>query len=606
MQLGRTHRAQVRFPIHFTAPDHSKTYIGETIDISANGFSVQVRTEDPLPTIILAGLLPTDVAGDTILCKARVVWQGGLAGGTKRASYKITSIAQKSQERLDQIIQESVNVLVTELQELPVFADASRRELEALLHIARSRDVPADTVLYNALGKSGTGAIIMLEGTAAQVDQTKDDRIWGPGSVIGQWSDSTTAPAPPTLKTLADVRILHLPTALLGELEHGTPELAARLRGALGRVAASGADDGRTSRRRRLKPNILNELQEIPTLPIVFNAVMDCIEDPESTPRDLAQIIRKDQSLTTRVLKTVNSALYGFSRRIASVDEAVVLLGMNQTASLATTAMLLNTLVDPKRPDRRPEAFWEHSLGSAYIATAIGESLRRTQAVARRGAAVAAERDSARGVAGEPGAGAQDREPTQEPAAGAGRGPGPGPGKEVAACPSRLSLPLDRLFTLAVVHDIGLVALYVKFPEHFEAVQAAVSEYRTFHRAEMELLEVDHCQLGYRIAQAWRLPEPMPTVIAEHHLPQVWAEEMEDRDRLRALLREDPLVTLISLADLMTRHSLIGIEQDARPPAIPKVFLEALGLNEEDAGEILAQCPLIKEKAELFFRGVMV
>jgi hypothetical protein len=95
----------------------------------------------------------------------------------------------------------------------------------------------------------------------------------------------------------------------------------------------------------------------------------------------------------------------------------------------------------------------------------------------------------------------------------------------------------------------------------------------------------------------------MPTVIAEHHLPQIWAEEMADRAKLLELMREDPLVTLISLADLMTRHSLIGVEQDARPPAIPEVFLEALGLNQEDAGEILTQGPLIKEKAELFFRG---
>jgi HD-like signal output (HDOD) protein len=599
MQLGRTHRAQVRFPIHFTAPDRSKTYIGETIDISANGFSVQVRTEDPLPTIILAGLLPTDVAGDTVLCKARVVWQGGLAGGTKRASYKITSIAQKSQERLDQIIQESVTGLITELQDLPLFADASRRDLESLLHIARSRDVPADTVLYDALGKSGTGAIIVLEGSVAQADHAKDARVWGPGSVLGQWSDATVAPTPPTLKTLADVRMLHLPTPLLGELEQGAPVLAARVRDALGHVVRSDADNSHTSRRRRLKPNILNELQEIPTLPVIFNTLMDCIEDPESTPRDLAHIIRKDQSLTTKILKTVNSALYGFSRRIGSVDEAVVLLGMSQTASLATTAMLLNTLVDPRRPERRPEAFWEHSLGSAYIAMAIGESVRRAQSAVRSDVAVSTHRGSARDTAVE-------ETENRGSAAVAAASVAETSDAATRTRRSRLSLPLDRLFTLAVVHDIGLVALYIKFPEHFEAVQSAVSEFRTFHRAEMELLEVDHCQLGYRIAQAWRLPEPMPTVIAEHHLPQVWSEEMEDRDKLRELLREDPLVTLISLADLMTRHSLIGIEQDAQPPAIPAVFLEALGLSEEDAGEILAQCPLIKEKAELFFRGLTV
>ena len=94
MVLGRTHRAQLSFPIHFTAPDRSKTYIGETIDIASTGFSVQVQTDEPLPTTILAGILPSRVAGDAILCKARMVWQGGISQGLGRASYKIVSIAQ--------------------------------------------------------------------------------------------------------------------------------------------------------------------------------------------------------------------------------------------------------------------------------------------------------------------------------------------------------------------------------------------------------------------------------------------------------------------------------------------------------------------------------
>ncbi len=605
MQLGRTHRAQVRFPIHFTAPDRSKTYIGETIDISSNGFSVQVRTEDPLPTIILAGLLPTEIAGDAILCKARVVWQGGLAGGTKRASYKITSIAQKSQERLAQIIQESVDALIEEVQSLPLFRASDRREAEALLHIARSRDIPGDTILYDADGKTGVGLIITLEGSLQSTGASPDAPPWGPGSVMGQWTDNAE-PIPRGLRAITDVRILHLPGSLLPELEQNAPELAARLRGVLGHVPDPEASSLQRRARRRLRPNILNELQEIPTLPAIFNAVMDCIEDPDSTPRDLSQIIRKDQSLTTKILKTVNSALYGFSRRIASVDEAVVLLGMSQTANLATTAMLLNTLVDPSRPEKRPEAFWEHSLGSAYIAAAIGEYLRHGASSRRSGAAVGSvgHRSGQSGTLG----GGADSAGSHGAEASAPQAP-----HDASATPrgknpprGRLSIPLDRLFTLAVVHDIGLVALYVKFPEHYDAVQKAVAEHGSFHRAELELLEIDHCQLGYRIAQAWRLPEPMPTVIAEHHLPQIWAEEMQDRTKLIELLREDPLVTLVSLADLMTRHCLIGVEQDATPPAIPEVFLEALGLSEEETGEVLEQGPLFKEKAELFFRGVTV
>ncbi|MCK4305823.1 MAG: HDOD domain-containing protein [Candidatus Eisenbacteria sp.] len=597
MQLGRTHRAQVQIPIHFFAPDRSKTYIGKTIDISSNGFSVQVRTDDPLPTIIVGGILPTEVAGDEILCKARVIWQGGLAGGLKRASYKITSIAQKSQDRLDQLIQESVSNLIAELQGLPLFADCPREAIENLLHLARSRELPPDSLLYEGPSPQGIGLFLILEGDVSPVEPPGSTDIFGPGSVVGQWTDPEMPPQPAAVKTGPVVRILHIPISLLQEAEQEIPAIADSLRKALGHPVARDASEPSRPRRRKLGLNLLNELQEIPTLPVVFNAVMDCVEDPDATSKDLARIIRKDQALVTRVLKTVNSALYGFGRQISSAEEAVILLGMNQTANLAVTAMLLNSLVDPRHPERRPEGLWEHSLGTAYIAQAIGETLQGKVGAASRWATASA-RTSARG--------AQEKtaiSPAGAPAAQMEQSP-PTPQDMSAPSVSRLPIAIDKLFTCAIVHDIGLLILYVRFPKHFAIVREAISKLGSFHRAERELIDMDHCQLGHRIAQAWRLPEPLPTVIAEHHLPQIWAAEIKEPERLLELLREDPVVTLISLADLMARQSGIGLQLDEEPPAIPEAFLEALGLTEEDAGEILSEGAMIKEKVELFFRGM--
>jgi HD-like signal output (HDOD) protein len=592
MQLGRTHRAQLKVPIHFSSPDRSKTYIGETINISTTGFSVQVTTSDPLPTIILAGILPTTAAGDAILCKARVVWQGGVVGGMKRASYKITSISQKSQDRLDRIIEASVADLIAEMRELALFRECPVEEIENLLHLARLREVAPETSLY-APGKPHTvGLFVVLEGTISEIDAADDAPRFSAGSVIGQWTSPVEPPVPPAVTTRAVTRLLHLPMSLTQEILQEIPSVASRLRDALGRPVAERIAAPRRAPR-KLKPNLLDELQEIPTLPAVFNAVMDCIEDQEATPRDLAHIIRRDQSLTTRILRTINSALYGFSRRIGSVDEAVVLLGMTQTANLAVTALLLNTLVDSAHPGRRPEAFWEHSLGTAYIAQAIGESLKNISSPARRWAAVGSGEEAGEGPRA-----------IEDAPRGPANGSLPRPGRPEIATGKTTPVSLERIFTCAIVHDIGLTTMYVKFPEHFAAVQAAIPEFGSLYRAEQEVLEVDHCQLGYRIALAWRLPEPLPSTIAEHHLPQLWAADIEDRERVLGLLREDKLVTLISLADLMTRHCGIGLEMDAQPPVIPEVFLQALGLSEEDTGEIIAEGATIKEKVELFFRGM--
>ncbi len=588
MQLGRTHRAPMRFPIHFTAPDRSKTYIGETMDVSSNGFSVQVKTDDPLPTIILAGILPSEIAGDAILCKARVVWQGGLAGGTKRASYKITSIARQSQDRLDALIADSLDQMLSELKDLPLLHNADPVHLEMLLQLARLREITAEGSLYEASSLQGTGLFILLSGQVSNPNDAQGT-LYGPGSVIGQWADPASSAVPGQATARCAVRALHLPHALTQELQQNTPALAMDLQRALGKPGEPLPEQG-DGRRRRMRLNVIKDLQEIPTLPAIFNSVMDCIENPEATPRELSQIIRQDQALTAKILRTVNSALYGFARKINSVHEAVVLLGMGQTANLAITAMLLNTLVDTRNPKQRPEAFWEHSLGCAYFATVIGERLRAKPPSEQAWAVATSHRR-----AGRDGAAADQTPPALRTLNALG---------STEEWDRDQSIPLERLFTFAILHDIGLAILYLKFPDHYAMVQDAIKEFGTLYRSELEMLDVDHCQLGYRIAQAWRLPEPIPTIIAEHHLPQLWCAEEEDQARVLALLREDPVVTLISLADIMARRSMIGVVMDRTPPSISPLLLDALGLTAEEAQDILEQGPAIKDKSEALFRGM--
>lgn len=598
MLLGRSHRLQIRYPVHFTAPDRSRTYIGTTLDLSATGFSIEVKTDEPLPPIILAGVLPTQVAGDAILCKARIVWQGGLAHGIGRASYKIISIAQRSQERLEQLLQRSLAELLAGIRELPTLQGCSDPDLEVLLSLARVREAAAGKSLYATVEDRSRGVYLILEGAVTIEGDEPAGRLYGRGSVIGSWSEPDAEPGDRSAVAQTDTRALHLPLALVAELQNRAPHLAATVAEALGRPAEPPHRAAAGKRAPRMRLDIPRELQEIPTLPSVFNAVMDCVENPESTPRDLAQVLRQDQSLTAKLLKAVNSALYGFTRRIVSVNEAVVLLGMQETANLAITAMLLNTLADDSRPGQRPEPFWEHALGAALFAQAIGQRLKRREGAGALGAAIAIE--EARRVQGpaEPAAAETD------PAAVAPRPAAAAPDRVQRHAPTRdRAVRCDRLFTYAILHDIGLVVLFLKFPDHFTMVQEAVRESGDFHRAELDILEIDHCQLGYRVARAWRLPEPIPTIIAEHHLPQIWAADMQDRDRLLALLREDPTVAIVSLADLLARRCGIGLELDREAPEIPSVLHEVLGLDDRDVAELLAQGDGFREKAERFFRG---
>ena len=88
----------------------------------------------------------------------------------------------------------------------------------------------------------------------------------------------------------------------------------------------------------RRMEQILQTVNELPSLPSILTQIINILDDPDSTVEDLQKIIGQDQALTIKVLKIANSAYYGFPRKIATLSEAVVILGFNTLRSLVFAA----------------------------------------------------------------------------------------------------------------------------------------------------------------------------------------------------------------------------------------------------------------------------
>ncbi len=69
--------------------------------------------------------------------------------------------------------------------------------------------------------------------------------------------------------------------------------------------------------------SIVEAVNDLPALPQVVVQVIKLTEDPDSTAQDINYILNQDQAITARVLKMVNSAFYGFPRRIGSVFQGI-------------------------------------------------------------------------------------------------------------------------------------------------------------------------------------------------------------------------------------------------------------------------------------------
>jgi HD-like signal output (HDOD) protein len=83
---------------------------------------------------------------------------------------------------------------------------------------------------------------------------------------------------------------------------------------------------------------IIDKLDNLPTLPIIIQQILALLDNPNSTAKDINEVIKSDQSLTIQTLKLVNSSYYGFPRKIGTVTEAIVVLGFDTVRSLVLSA----------------------------------------------------------------------------------------------------------------------------------------------------------------------------------------------------------------------------------------------------------------------------
>lgn len=111
----------------------------------------------------------------------------------------------------------------------------------------------------------------------------------------------------------------------------------------------------------------IETIDTLPTIPSVLRKLLGIIEKPKISISEIGSFIANDPVLTSRVLKVVNSPIYGFPGRISSVNQALILLGLN-----VVRGMLLGVSVF-EAMQKTMVGLWEHSLGCAIAARLIAK-----------------------------------------------------------------------------------------------------------------------------------------------------------------------------------------------------------------------------------------
>lgn len=200
-------------------------------------------------------------------------------------------------------------------------------------------------------------------------------------------------------------------------------------------------------------------VKEIPTLPIVYQELFSKMNNPDVSVPQLSEIVSRDQALSAKILKLVNSAFYGYKNEINSVNRAMVILGFRTIRNAALAISVFEYVAGGEtNAFFNLENFWRHSLATASISKVVGRE-----------------------------SGIKQQEET---------------------------------FVAGLLHDIGKLIMLKHFQDDFLEVCRFQQERKcTWRRAEEELLRVDHTRLARAILRSWNFPPNLVEAVSQHHSP---------------------------------------------------------------------------------------
>jgi putative nucleotidyltransferase with HDIG domain len=209
---------------------------------------------------------------------------------------------------------------------------------------------------------------------------------------------------------------------------------------------------------------VVSNIRNLPTPPIVFHQIQKVINDPNVSAAHVASILSEDPAMSVKVLKLTNSAFYGLAREVDSVKQAVVIVGMEAIKNLVLSASVLDMFKGKQIDQEYQEMHWRHSLAAAFSCRLLARNLK------------------AKGI-----------------------------------------VDPDLAFSAGLLHDIGKVVISCFLEDEYKRLHEARLTDTTSADFELEqqVLGYTHAQIGAYLAIHWKLPEKLDDAIAFHHDPQL-------------------------------------------------------------------------------------
>ncbi|WP_338115426.1 HDOD domain-containing protein [Thiocystis minor] len=201
---------------------------------------------------------------------------------------------------------------------------------------------------------------------------------------------------------------------------------------------------------------IFERLDELPSLPAVYQRVRHALDDPDGSLESVARLIETDPSMTARVLRVANSALYALPGKVDTVLRALTIIGAAETHQLVLATTVISVFRDLPLGAVSMRSFWEHSIACGIAARAIARN-------------------------------------------------------------QRLNDP-EHYYLAGLFHDIGRLPLFILEPHAMSiALQAHRERQGPLWELEQQFFGLTHADLGAALLKHWEIPIIYQNAAALHH-----------------------------------------------------------------------------------------
>jgi HD-like signal output (HDOD) protein len=211
---------------------------------------------------------------------------------------------------------------------------------------------------------------------------------------------------------------------------------------------------------------LVSKIETLPSLPTLYEKIMEMLNSPDASIKDVGDIIAKDTAMTAKILQLVNSAFFGLPRHVSSPGQAAALLGMDTVKSLVLTIQIFSQFDLNKMPSSFLEELWRHNITTGQLSKKISEE-EKLERVA-----------------------------------------------------------IDHAFMGGLLHDTGKLILASNFSDAYRnALSLSRKAKIPIWESEKKIFGITHAEVGAYLMGLWGLPVPIVEALAFHHAPSLSLEE---------------------------------------------------------------------------------